>query len=105
MLTLLKRMNRGEKPRWTDAATGKPITGHGFRASFKTWADEIATFPNAVVEQAMGHQVGTQSERVYSRTDLLDLRRKLMEAWSNFCNAEKLKGVIDLKQAVSGRGR
>ena len=40
---------------------GSPITAHGFRATFRTWAEEVATFPHAVVEQAMGHRVGGKS--------------------------------------------
>jgi hypothetical protein len=48
-------------------------------------AEEVATVPHAVIEQAMGHQVGTQVERAYRRTDVLDQRRKLMDAWASFC--------------------
>ena len=58
---------------------------HGFRATFRTWAEEVATFPHAVVEQAMGHQVGTVVERAYRRTDVLEKRRELMEAWVQWC--------------------
>jgi integrase len=83
-LTLLKRMNSGEK-KWLDPASGKPITAHGFRATFRTWAEEVATLPHAVVEQAMGHQVGNQVERAYRRTDLLEKRRELMDAWTRHC--------------------
>ena len=32
-----------------------------------------------MIEQAMGHQVGTQVERAYRRTDVLDKRRQLMD--------------------------
>jgi integrase len=84
LLTLLKRMNSDEK-RLLDPTSGRPITAHGFRATFRTWAEEVATFPHAVVEQAMGHQVGTQVERAYRRTDVLDKRRALMEAWAQWC--------------------
>ena len=84
LLTLLKRMNSGEK-KWLDPASSRPITAHGFRATFRTWAEEVATFPHAVIEQAMGHQVGTQVERAYRRTDVLDKRRQLMEAWAQWC--------------------
>jgi len=78
MLRLLKRI-------------GKPITAHGFRATFRTWAEEAATFPHAVVEEAMGHQVGSKVERAYRRTDVLDQRRRLMEAWCAFCSTEVSK--------------
>jgi integrase len=100
-LTLLKRMNvapKGEKPdpaakpRWHDPASGRAITAHGFRATFKTWAEEVATFPHAAIEHAMGHKVGGKVERAYTRTTLLDMRRKLMDAWEAYCkpsNADK----------------
>jgi integrase len=93
MLTLLKRMNatpKGEqpapdaKPRWHDPASGRAITAHGFRATFKTWAEEVATFPHAVIEHAMGHKVGGKVERAYTRTTLLDMRRTLMDAWAAY---------------------
>jgi integrase len=84
-LTLLKRMNAGSELRWIDPSTGRPITAHGFRSSFRTWAEEVATFPHAVIEQAMGHQVGNRVERAYRRTDVLDQRRKLMDEWSAQC--------------------
>jgi len=93
-LTLLKRMNArpkgekpdpGAKPRWRDRDAGRAITAHGFRATFKTWAEEVATFPHAVIEYAMGHKVGGKVERAYTRTTLLDMRRKLMDAWATYC--------------------
>jgi integrase len=83
LLTLLKRMNSGDR-KWRDK-DGRPITAHGFRATFKTWAEEVATIPHAVVEQAMGHQVGNKVERAYRRTDLLEKRRELMNVWANYC--------------------
>ena len=93
-LTLLKRMNaapkgakpdQDSKPKWHDPASGRAITAHGFRATFKTWAEEVATFPHAVIEHAMGHKVGGKVERAYTRTTLLDMRRKLMDAWARSC--------------------
>jgi integrase len=83
-LTLLKRMTSGDA-NWIDPASGRRITAHGFRATFRTWAEEVATVPHAVVEQAMGHQVGNQVERAYRRTDLLAKRRELMDAWAAYC--------------------
>jgi integrase len=93
-LTLLKRMNAtpkteqpdpDAKPTWRDHTSGRAITAHGFRATFKTWAEEVATFPHAVIEHAMGHKVGGKVERAYTRTTLLDMRRKLMDAWAVYC--------------------
>lgn len=59
-------------------------TVHGFRSSFKTWATEATQFPNELSEQALAHVTGNQVERAYRRTDVLERRRKLMDAWARF---------------------
>jgi integrase len=61
------------------------ITVHGFRSSFRDWAAEQTAFPHEVCEQALAHSVGNAVERAYKRTDLFEKRRKLMEAWANYC--------------------
>lgn len=84
LLMTVRRMNNPESPRWVDPKSKKTITPHGFRATFRTWAEECVSFPHAVIEQAMGHQVGNSVERVYRRTDVIEQRRQLMEAWASF---------------------
>ena len=101
LLTLLKRMNSGADKKWIDPASGRQITAHGFRATFRTWAEEVATFPHAVIEQAMGHQVGTQVERAYRRTDVLDKRRQLMHTWAQYCEPKSASNVLQLTRANS----
>jgi integrase len=86
LLSVIRRMNNVDKNRWTDPASGRGVTAHGFRATFRTWAEECVGFPHAVIEEAMGHQVGSQVERAYRRTDVLEQRRKLMETWALFCD-------------------
>ena len=103
LLTLLKRMNSGERE-WFDPAGGRPITAHGFRATFRTWAEEVATFPHAVIEQPMGHQVGTQVERAYRRTDVLDKRRQLIDAGRSGSSRMQLDGTT-LNFLATGRPR
>jgi integrase len=100
LLTLLKRMNSGAEKNWIDPASGRRITAHGFRATFRTWAEEVATFPHAVIEQAMGHQVGTQVERAYRRTDVLDKRRQLMDSWAQHCEPESASNEAQLVRQV-----
>jgi integrase len=99
LLTLLKRMNSGA-PKWLDKDK-RPITAHGFRATFKTWAEEVATVPHVVVEQSMGHQVGTKVERAYRRTDLLEKRRELMNAWAKYCEPPMVSGNVTKLRARS----
>ncbi|MEW9838457.1 tyrosine-type recombinase/integrase [Mesorhizobium sp. ZMM04-4] len=59
-------------------------TVHGFRSSFRDWAGDATQFPRELAEQALAHRVGDETERAYRRSDALDRRRQLMEAWSEF---------------------
>jgi integrase len=108
MLILVRRMcgtkdaDALDPPKWADTATGKVITPHGFRATLKTWCEETQAFPHAVVEMALGHQVGNEVERAYRRTDLLEQRRLLMDAWSRYCDGSVSADVIPLRTAVKG---
>jgi len=60
------------------------ITVHGFRSSFRDWAGESTNFPREVCEAALAHATGDRVERAYRRSDALEKRRKLMEAWAGF---------------------
>lgn len=62
-----------------------PVTVHGFRSSFRDWAGEETDFAREIAEAALAHVVGDATERAYRRGDALERRRKLMEAWGNFC--------------------
>ena len=59
---------------------------HGFRSTFRDWCAENTNFPREVAEMALAHTVGNAVEAAYRRGDLFSKRRKLMEAWSGFCN-------------------
>lgn len=57
---------------------------HGFRTSFRTWAQERTNFPAEVAESALAHKIKNKSEAAYARSNLLEKRAKLMGAWSAF---------------------
>lgn len=88
LLTLIRRLDQSAPGEWLDQANGRRITAHGFRASFRTWAEETTSYPHAVIEEAMGHQVGSSVERAYRRTDVLEKRRALMREWSDHVSAQ-----------------
>jgi integrase len=92
MLSLLKDMNRDEagRPRWVDAGSGRPITPHGLRSTFRTWGEDTG-FARDLLEEALGHRIGTPVERAYRRTDNFDGRRTVMEAWAGFCRGKRIK--------------
>ena len=57
---------------------------HGLRSSFRDWAAEQTDAAHAVMETALAHTVGNATEAAYARSDLFELRRDLMEKWSEF---------------------
>lgn len=57
---------------------------HGFRSTFRTWAAECTDFPRGVCEMALAHTLDDKVEAAYTRGDLLDKRRQLMDAWAAF---------------------
>ncbi|MGC1506425.1 MAG: tyrosine-type recombinase/integrase [Sulfitobacter sp.] len=77
MLMLLRRMGRDG------------FTVHGFRSSFRDWASEAANAPRELAEAALAHQVGSDVERAYARSDLLERRRLLNADWSSFLRNSK----------------
>ena len=86
MLRAIKDMNRDAsgQPLWVDRRSGRLITPHGFRATFRTWGEDVG-FARELLEEALGHQIGTVVERAYRRTDSFERRRTVMQAWADFC--------------------
>lgn len=62
---------------------GRPATAHGFRSSFRDWCSENG-YPRDLAERALAHTVQNKVEAAYHRTDLLEQRRPMMQAWSDF---------------------
>ncbi|WP_244868031.1 tyrosine-type recombinase/integrase [Vannielia litorea] len=81
MLMLLRRMKI------------EGVTVHGFRSTFRDWAAEVAGAPREVAEMSLAHKVGSEVERAYARSDLLDKRRTLIEAWTDYVKGSSGKVV------------
>ncbi|MHC2584189.1 tyrosine-type recombinase/integrase [Bradyrhizobium diazoefficiens] len=64
-------------------------TVHGFRSTFRDWAGNVTTFPREVTETALSHVIGDKAEQAYRRSDALEKRRKLMEAWAAYCEPRR----------------
>ncbi|MDP2492574.1 tyrosine-type recombinase/integrase [Shimia thalassica] len=77
MLMLLRRMGRGD------------FTVHGFRSSFRDWASEVSGAPREVAEAVLAHQVGSEVERAYARSDLLEKRSILAVKWCDYLREQK----------------
>jgi len=59
----------------------KPITPHGCRAAFRTWAENHTDEDTA--ERALGHR-RSKLVRSYARGDKLEKRRELMDHWARY---------------------
>jgi integrase len=69
-------------------------TVHGFRSSFRDWGGDHTVFARDVVEAALAHAIGDQTEAAYRRSDALEKRRKLMAAWAAYCTASPKSGTV-----------
>lgn len=84
---VLTKFLRDQKAASSDK--GRVATAHGFRSSFRDWASENA-YPRDLAERALAHTISNRAEAAYHRTDLLEQRRDMTEAWSDFVgNAEQ----------------
>jgi len=63
---------------------GFDVDVHGFRTSFKMWAQERTSAPREVSEAALAHVIQNKAEAAYARSDLFEKRRKLMDAWCTY---------------------
>jgi len=88
MIMLLRRMKQ-------DA-----ISVHGFRSAFRDWCGDETSFPREVAEAALAHKVGDSVERAYRRSNALEKRRTLMQAWADFLQPLKGGNVVNLSEVA-----
>jgi integrase len=72
---------------------GESVTAHGFRSSFRDWVSEATQFQGELAEAALAHTIENKVEAAYRRGNLLEKRRKLMEAWGDYCGGGAAKIV------------
>ena len=65
------------------AVDGKP-TIHGLRTSFSTWAQEQTVYEEGLIKAAIDHVIGTEADRAYLRSKLVEKRREMMQAWADY---------------------
>ena len=81
--------------------THPDLTVHGFRSTFRTWAGESRSFEGEVCEMCLAHKIESALAQTYNRTDYVEKRRKVMEAWSDYClNGDKSADVVSIKKAL-----
>lgn len=73
---------------------GEPYHVHGFRSSFRDWVSEETNFPGDVAEAALAHMVANKVEAAYRRGNLLEKRRRMMDAWGAYCLADNARAKV-----------
>src|SRR6516225_3320590 len=76
---------------------GHDVTVHGFRSAFRDWCGDTTSFAHDLVEAALAHAIENKTEAAYRRSDALERRRTLMQAWSNYCEP-KAANVTPLRR-------
>lgn len=88
---VMRRMQNSEvdagRVGFLDPRSRRAAVPHGLRSSFRDWAAERTNFPRDMAEIALAHHVGTEVERAYRRSDMLERRRAMMEEWAQFVGA------------------
>ena len=60
------------------------ITVHGFRSTFRTWAEEEGKYQYYAIKFSQAHQLPNKIEKAYLRSDLLQERIKIMNDWEKY---------------------
>ena len=60
------------------------VTVHGFRATFKTWAEETGNYQHHAIEFCLAHQLPSKVEKAYLRTNLTEQRKQIMDDWEKY---------------------
>jgi integrase len=82
---------------------GGDFTVHGFRSAFRDWGGERTSAPRELLEVALSHAIGSQTEAAYARGDLLEKHRRIMQAWASFLAAPPARNTEKVVPLGGGR--
>ena len=80
---------------YLDPRSKRPAVPHGLRSTFRDWAAEQG-LERDMAEMALAHTVGSEVERAYRRTDMLERRRAMLESWGRFLRGEANPEIVRL---------
>lgn len=73
---------------FVDNISKRPAVPHGLRSTFRVWVAEKTDYPSDMAEHALAHAVGNAVERAYLRSDMVEKRRGMMDAWDCFLRGD-----------------
>ena len=74
------------------------MTPHGFRSSFRDWAEERTNHSQRTTETALAHVVKDKTEAAYLQTQLFEKRKELMAQWARSATAAPAKRVVAIRR-------
>lgn len=81
---------------FVDRASKRPAVPHGLRSTFRDWVSERTTYPGDMAETALAHKVSNAVEAAYRRGDMIEKRKRMMAAWSDFLAGRKAKKALSV---------
>jgi integrase len=95
VLSALRRMGFGKEE----------MSGHGFRAMARTMLAERLGIKEAVIEAQLAHAVKDSLGRAYNRTEFVEQRREMMQAWADYLDTLKRGAdVIPMNKKIQNDG-
>ena len=70
------------------------MTAHGFRAMARTMIAERLGIAPEVIEAQLAHAVPDALGRAYNRTQFLDQRRQMMQAWADYLDRLRIGAQV-----------
>lgn len=86
---VLAAMRRMEIP-------AEEMTGHGFRATFRTIGAEVLKFRVDLMEYQLAHAVKDANGTAYNRTSFLPERKRMMQRWADYLDQLKTGEAANL---------
>jgi integrase len=77
------------------------MTGHGFRTMASTLLNELGWNPDAI-ERQLAHDERDESRASYNHAQYLEERRRMMQAWADYLDAQRIRGLGSAVHAVKG---
>jgi integrase len=85
---------------FVDPRNKRAAVPHGLRSTFRQWAAEQG-YQRDMAEIALAHFIGSDVERAYQRSDMLERRRDMMAAWAAYLLKENsVRNVVRIGSGV-----
>jgi integrase len=82
IIDMNKKREASGRPTWHDPSDGRTVKPHGFRTTLRMWGADKEHNRQAM-EFQLAHKIKDKVEAAYQRSNLLEVRRKIMSEWTD----------------------